>query len=38
MEGRAEDYCGAIVLFNCEQAQVENNFALKEEDSITIQK
>lgn len=38
MEGRAEDYCGAIVLFNCEQVQVENNFALEEEDSITIQK
>jgi len=37
-EGRGEEYCGAVVLFNCQEAQVENNCALEERDSVIIQK
>ena len=37
-EGRAEDYCGAVILFNCEQAQVENNQYMEEADSRIIRR
>ena len=32
-EGRAQDYCGSVVLFNCEQVHMEKNQYMEEADS-----
>jgi len=37
-EGRAEDYCGAMVLFNCEQVHMEGNQYMQESDSHIIRR
>lgn len=37
-EGRPEDYCGAVVLFNCEQVQMEENRYMEEPDSRIIRR
>ena len=37
-EGRAADYCGAMVLFNCEQVQLEENQYMEESDSHIIRR
>lgn len=37
-EGRAEDYCGAVVLFNCEQVQITKNRYMDEPDSRIIRR